>query len=137
RDLGPDDARHDGARRGGVPLVPRGPGGPARRDARGGGDRLTDPFRLDGRVAFVTGAGGGLGEGICTSLAAAGAAVACADIDSGRAERIAERVGGLALEVDVADSASVDVAVARAVSELGGVDVLVNNAAIYPRRAWT
>ena len=101
-----------------------------------------DPFRLDGRVAFVTGAGGGLGEGICTSLAAAGAAVACADIELERAEAIASRIeeqGGrsLALEVDVADSASVETAAQRTVAELGGVDVLVNNAAIYPRRAWT
>ena len=99
-------------------------------------------FGLDGRVAFVTGAGGGLGEGICTSLAAAGAAVACADVDPDRADAIARRVaegGGrsLALEVDVADSAAVYGAVERAIGELGGVDVLVNNAAIYPRRAWT
>jgi 3-oxoacyl-[acyl-carrier protein] reductase len=103
---------------------------------------VTDAFRLDGRVAFVTGAGGGLGEGICTSLAAAGAAVACADVDAARAEAIARRVadeGGrsLALEVDVADAAAVGAAVERTVAELGGVDVLVNNAAIYPRRAWT
>jgi NAD(P)-dependent dehydrogenase (short-subunit alcohol dehydrogenase family) len=103
---------------------------------------VTDAFRLDGRVAFVTGAGGGLGEGICTSLAAAGAAVACADIVTGRAERIARQVAGaggraLALHADVADRASVEGAVARAVEELGGIDILVNNAAIYPRRAWT
>ncbi len=100
------------------------------------------PFSLEGRVAFVTGAGGGLGDGICTSLAAAGAVVACADIVTGRAEAIARKVtdaGGkaLALHVDVADRASVEGAVGRTISELGGVDVLVNNAAIYPRRAWT
>jgi 3-oxoacyl-[acyl-carrier protein] reductase len=100
------------------------------------------PFRLDGRVAFVTGAGGGLGEGICTSLAAAGAAVACADVDPDRAERIARRVadeGGrsLPLPVDVSDAAAVNGAAKRTIDEFGGIDVLVNNAAIYPRRPWT
>ena len=90
----------------------------------------------------MTGAGGGLGEGICSSLAAAGAAVACADIDPERAQRIAAlvaRKGGrsLALQADIADRGSVDAAVSRAAAELGAVDVLVNNAAIYPLRAWT
>jgi 3-oxoacyl-[acyl-carrier protein] reductase len=100
------------------------------------------PFSLDGRVALVTGAGGGLGEGICASLAAAGAAVACVDRDGGRAEARAAAIrasGGtaVALTADVADGASVASAVARAVAELGRLDVLVNNAAIYPRRPWT
>ena len=100
------------------------------------------PFDLTGRVAIVTGAGGGLGQGICPSLAAAGAAVACVDRDGGRAEEIAHRIsnaGGraLVLECDVSDLPSVSSMVERVVAELGGVDVLVNNAAIYPRREWT
>ena len=101
-----------------------------------------DAFRLDGRVAIVTGAGGGLGEGICASLAAAGAAVACADLDAEAAEARAAGVraaggSGFAVAADVADAASVTAMVERVVAELGQVDVLVNNAAIYPRRAWT
>ncbi len=100
------------------------------------------PFGLEGRVAIVTGAGGGLGHGICPSLACAGAAVACVDRDAGRAKEIARRIsdaGGraLALEADVSDPGSVSAVVERVVTELGGVDVLVNNAAIYPRREWT
>jgi NAD(P)-dependent dehydrogenase (short-subunit alcohol dehydrogenase family) len=101
-----------------------------------------DPFRLDGRVALVTGGGGGLGEGICTALAAAGAAVACVDVDPGRAEQGAALVTGqdgraIGLQADIADSASVEAAVELTISELGGVDILVNNAGIYPRRVWT
>jgi NAD(P)-dependent dehydrogenase (short-subunit alcohol dehydrogenase family) len=100
------------------------------------------PFSLTGRVALVTGAGGGLGEGICHSLAAAGAAVCCADRNEATAEARADGVrqaGGraIAVTVDVTDAGSVAAMVGRVVSELGRLDVLVNNAAIYPRRAWT
>ena len=99
------------------------------------------PFGLESRVAIVTGAGGGLGEGICASLAAAGAHVACVDRDATTAEARAESVraqGGsaLALTADVTDSASVAAMVERVAAELGRIDILVNNAAIYPRRPW-
>jgi 3-oxoacyl-[acyl-carrier protein] reductase len=100
------------------------------------------PFSLDGRVALVTGAGGGLGEGMCASLAAAGAAVACVDRNPETAEARAAGVraaGGTAVAIaaDVSDAASVTAMVERATRELGRLDVLVNNAAVYPRRAWT
>jgi 3-oxoacyl-[acyl-carrier protein] reductase len=96
---------------------------------------------LEGRVAIVTGGGGGLGEGICHRLARAGAAVAAADIDRGKAERVAREVssgGGrcIALEADVSDRGSVETMVEQTASELGGIDILVNNAAIYPLRPW-
>ncbi|MEJ7840306.1 MAG: SDR family NAD(P)-dependent oxidoreductase [Rubrobacter sp.] len=98
--------------------------------------------RLEGRVAVVTGGGGGLAEGICARLVRDGAAVVCADVSLEKAEGVAGRVavgGGksLAVEVDVSDRGSVEAMVGRVVEEFGGVDVLVNNAAIYPRRAWT
>jgi 3-oxoacyl-[acyl-carrier protein] reductase len=97
---------------------------------------------LEGRVALVTGAGGGLGAGICSALASAGAAVAAVDVAREKADLVAEnlsRTGArcLALEADVSDRASVLEAAERVADELGGVDTLINNAAIYPRRAWT
>jgi 3-oxoacyl-[acyl-carrier protein] reductase len=99
-------------------------------------------FDLDGRVAVVTGAGGGLGEGECLSLAAAGAAVACVERDEQKLAVVVQKVrsaGGRALDVvaDVSDRASVEAMAERVVSELGGIDILVNNAAIYPLRPWT
>jgi NAD(P)-dependent dehydrogenase (short-subunit alcohol dehydrogenase family) len=99
-------------------------------------------FRLDGRVAIVTGGGGGLGSGICPALAAAGAAVAVAGRTKGKLEDVVASVnaaGGraIAVEADIADSASVAAMTDRVVSELGGIDILVNNAAVYHRKPWT
>jgi 3-oxoacyl-[acyl-carrier protein] reductase len=100
-----------------------------------------DPFRLDGRVALVTGAGGGLGQGICASLAAAGAAIACVDRSDERAAARADGVrsqGGTAVAIvaDVSDASSVEAMARQVTAELGGVDILVNNAAVYPSRPW-
>jgi 3-oxoacyl-[acyl-carrier protein] reductase len=100
------------------------------------------PFGLEGRVAIVTGAGGGLGQAICPGLAAAGAAVACVDIDEAKAGDVArsvEAAGGRAvpIEADISDADAIRDATAQVIGELGGVDILVNNAAIYPRREWT
>jgi 3-oxoacyl-[acyl-carrier protein] reductase len=97
---------------------------------------------LEGRVAIVTGGGGGLGEGICSALAAAGAAVAAVDVAREEAERVTEQVSSIgarciALEADVSERRSTQKMVEEVVGELGGVDILVNNAAIYPLRPWT
>lgn len=93
------------------------------------------PFDLTGRVAFVTGAGRGIGREVVRTLARAGADIAAADIDPLTAEDAAAeiRVGGrraVALAVDVTDRVAVDAAVARAVEALGPIDILVNVAGI-------
>lgn len=87
---------------------------------------------LTGRTALVLGAGGGLGGAIARTLAREGAQVALADIDGAAAERVAAEIGAaggraLALAWDLADLTVIDANVARIESELGPIDVLVNN----------
>jgi 3-oxoacyl-[acyl-carrier protein] reductase len=87
---------------------------------------------LTNRVAVVTGAAGGLGEAICTALARAGATVAAVD----RREFATGDTQVVPFIADAGDEDSV-AAMAAAVGErLGPVAILVNNAAIYPRRPW-
>ena len=89
---------------------------------------------LDGRVALVTGGGTGLGRAISLALADAGCDVAINySRSAGEAEETAEAVRGLgrqamAVRADVADDASVRAMVDQVVGQLGGLDVLVNNA---------
>jgi 2-hydroxycyclohexanecarboxyl-CoA dehydrogenase len=80
--------------------------------------------RLEGRLAVVTGAAGGIGSAICRRLAAEGARVAATDLDETGARRVAEEIGGSAHGLDVTDPE----AAARLASELGEVEILVNNA---------
>lgn len=100
---------------------------------------VLDLFRLDGKVALVTGAGSGLGRAYAEAMAEAGAAVACADLDLSAAERTAAhlRAQGLraaALQVDVANEASVVEMTRRTVADLGRLDVAFANAGIAERR---
>ncbi len=93
-------------------------------------------MRFDGKVAVVTGAGRGIGEEYAKALAREGAAVVVAELDAGTGERVAkeiERDGGRALAVatDVSSEEST-LAMAKATTgAFGGIDYLVNNAAIY------
>ena len=80
----------------------------------------------------MTGAGSGIGRAIAHRLAAAGASVACVDLDGDAATTVAEEIGGraCALQADVSEETAVADAVTSAVHRLGGLDVLVNNAGI-------
>jgi NAD(P)-dependent dehydrogenase (short-subunit alcohol dehydrogenase family) len=98
---------------------------------------LAELISLHGRHAVVTGAGRGLGAQIVRRLAEAGAAVIAGDLDSGAAAGVAQEVssmGGRAIgcALDVADTASLAAAADLAVTELGGLEIWVNNAAIFP-----
>ena len=86
---------------------------------------MTEPIA---RAALVTGGGRGIGRGIVEALAAQGHRVAVADLDQETAGEVAGLVQGLAVPMDVTDTASVGEAFARVERELGPVEILVNNA---------
>jgi len=96
---------------------------------------VLDTFRLDGKVALVTGGSRGLGAAIARALAEAGADVAITARDPQRAAAAVDRlhevgVRALATDTEVTDAASVAAMLARVTEELGPIDVLVNNAGI-------
>ena len=88
-------------------------------------------FRLDGKVALVTGGAGILGRHFCRGLAQAGALVAVVDVDAAAAKSCAETLPGEAagFGCDVSDPASVAYCVAAVLARFGAIDVLHNNAA--------
>jgi NAD(P)-dependent dehydrogenase (short-subunit alcohol dehydrogenase family) len=88
---------------------------------------MQTPFRLDGRLALVTGGASGIGEATSLTLAAAGASVVVADVDRARGEALAQ--GNPCLTYLHLDITSED-AVARCFSALDSLDILVNNAGI-------
>ena len=97
-----------------------------------------DKFRIDGRVAVVTGGAGLLGAEFCRALADAGATVVVADLDTKKAEEVAAglrargaQAAGVAL--DVTRPESVAAVVQRAGDEHGRLDILVNSAALDPK----
>lgn len=112
-------------------------------------------FRIDGKVALVTGAGGrgnSIGRAYAFGLAAAGAKVVVADINKAGADSVAQEMieaghDAAGLGVDISDKASVQAMAAETKKIFGGVDILVNNAAImaellrlptieYPVESW-
>src|SRR5438309_10955771 len=109
-------------------------------DARGAGlgptilGPVTDP-ELAGQVALVTGGGRGIGAEIARELAQAGMRVAVAARSREQIDKVAREIGGIAVQVDVADEASVARMVNEVEGELGPVDVLVNDAGITGQQA--
>ena len=90
---------------------------------------------FEGRVAFVTGAGSGIGYAMALDLAAGGAAVMCADINEQSAQATAARLEeqgatAAALGLDVVDSAAVKDALERTRAQLGGLHIVMNNAGV-------
>jgi NAD(P)-dependent dehydrogenase (short-subunit alcohol dehydrogenase family) len=97
---------------------------------------MPDMGSLEGKVAVVTGAAQGIGAAYARRLAEIGAAVVVADIDGEGAgqtakQLVADGLRAVARRVDIADAASTAELAASVVDELGSIDVLVNNAAIY------
>jgi 3-oxoacyl-[acyl-carrier protein] reductase len=97
-------------------------------------------MRLDGKVAFITGAGAGIGEATAKLFAQQGASVVVFDRNGSGAEGVAAAIraaGGRALAVsgDVRAPQCIKDTVGRADAEFGGVHILVNNAGVYPRAA--
>ena len=87
-------------------------------------------FDLTGRRVLVTGGAQGLGEGMARALGAAGAAVMIADVAKDLGEQTAAGMGARFVALDVTDDAAWEAAVAQTVDELGGLDVVVNNAGL-------
>jgi gluconate 5-dehydrogenase len=107
-------------------------------EAKGTMAGVLGSFRLDGKVALVTGAGRGLGRAMAIALAAAGADVAVCDIDSsdlGVVESEIRAAGRRALAnvSDIATAAAAEALVGDIASRLGALDVLVNNAGVTSR----
>ena len=94
-------------------------------------------FRLDGKVALVTGGGQGIGEAIGRRLAAAGARVALFDLQDSATQRVAKSIGGMALQGDVTSEPDIQRALTEVRQSFGPPHILINNAGIVGRTAPT
>ena len=89
--------------------------------------------RLDGKSALITGAARGIGRAFAEAYVREGATVAIADIDLAKAEATAREIGdaAYAVRLDVTEQASIDAAVRAVEEKAGGIDILINNAALF------
>lgn len=89
--------------------------------------------RLADKTALITGAARGIGLEFAKAYVAEGARVAVADIDMARAQAAVQELGSaaIAVDMDVTQQDSIDAAVAQTADQFGGIDILVNNAAIF------
>lgn len=89
--------------------------------------------RLDGKSALITGSARGIGRAFAEAYIREGATVAIADINLERAEQTASELGAsaYAIRMDVTDQASIDAAIAAVEAKTGGLDILINNAALF------
>ncbi|SMC40783.1 L-iditol 2-dehydrogenase [Rhizobium sp. RU36D] len=89
--------------------------------------------RLQGKSALITGSARGIGRAFAEAYVREGATVAIADIDFARASRTASEIGeaAYAVKLDVTDQASIDAAIRAVEDKNGGLDILINNAALF------
>lgn len=104
------------------------------------GDHKLDLFNLEGKVAVVCGAGGGIGGAIAQALAGYGANIMIVDRDLASARSNADRISGmgaraLAYGLDITDLAAIEKMTEAAVAEFGRIDILVNSAGMNIRKA--
>ena len=91
-------------------------------------------MRIEGRIAFVTGAGRGIGRAVCRELVRRGAAgIVVADLDAGLAQAAAAEFGGLGVQCDVSSAAAIEAAVAAGIARFGRIDLLFSNAGFGAR----
>lgn len=87
-------------------------------------------MRLKGKTAIITGGASGFGAGIASSFSKEGAKVIIADINMQNADKIAKKIDGFSIRVDVSNKASVKTAIAETLGKVEKIDILVNNAGI-------
>ncbi|MBM9593006.1 L-iditol 2-dehydrogenase [Roseitranquillus sediminis] len=88
-------------------------------------------MRLEGRSALITGAARGIGRAFAEAYLREGATVTIGDVNIDAARATAEEIGAHAVHLDVTEQSSIEAAVGETVAETGGIDILVNNAALF------